>query len=189
MNKLVYMTHPEVQVDPKVLVPEWSLKPEGIRRAEVFARHSVLSNLMRIVSSRETKALEAAEVIAIRKGLAVEARQDLGENDRSSTGFVPPTEFETLADAFFAHPFQSVQGWERAVDAQARVMASLADLLVVPADGDVLIVGHGGVGTLLYCALLEIPIDRSHDQPHQGCYYVINLQTGRPLSGWRPLED
>lgn len=36
------------------------------------------------------------------------------ENDRSSTGFLPPEEFEVVADAFFAQPGVSVRGWETA---------------------------------------------------------------------------
>jgi hypothetical protein len=39
---------------------------------------------------RETKALETAAIIAIATGLRIEIRHDLHENDRSSTGFVPP---------------------------------------------------------------------------------------------------
>ena len=34
-----------------------------------------------------------------------------------------------MADAFFAKPEESVRGWERAVDAQARVAAAVDDIL------------------------------------------------------------
>jgi hypothetical protein len=32
------------------------------------------------------------------------------ENDRSATGFLPPPEFEAVADAFFVRPLESVRG-------------------------------------------------------------------------------
>ena len=35
-------------------------------------------------------------------------RADLGENDRSATGYLPKAEFEAMADAFFARPDESV---------------------------------------------------------------------------------
>lgn len=35
---------------------------------------------------------------------------DLGENDRSATGYLAKEEFEETSDAFFAHPQESVRG-------------------------------------------------------------------------------
>ena len=46
----------------------------------------------------------------------------LGENDRSSTGYIAPPEFWQVVDAFFANPTQSIRGWERAIDAQTRIV-------------------------------------------------------------------
>ena len=37
---------------------------------------------------------------------------------------MPPEEFEYTADLFFAHPEESIRGWERASDAQRRVMVA-----------------------------------------------------------------
>ena len=48
----------------------------------------------------------------------------IGENDRSATGFLPREEFWATADLFFAHPTESIRGWERAIDAQARIVAA-----------------------------------------------------------------
>jgi hypothetical protein len=44
------------------------------------------------------------------------------ENDRSATGFLPPDEFETVANRLFAEPLVSIRGWERAIDAQLRIV-------------------------------------------------------------------
>ena len=67
--------------------------------------------------------MEAAEILSAPLGIVPEVRARMGENDRSATGFLPGPDFEAMADRFFAQPDQSAEGWERAVDAQARIMA------------------------------------------------------------------
>lgn len=181
-----YLTHPDVCVDPDTPVPEWSLSDRGRSRTEAFSAQPWLGEVGRIVSSPETKARQTASIIAARLGLPVEVREGTGEIDRSSTGFVDATEHERLADRCFARPEESAAGWERAVDAQARVAAALDDLLA-PASSTV-VVGHGGVGTLLYCRLARLPIDRRHDQPAQGHYWTFDPATGRIVHAWRAIE-
>ena len=117
----VYITHPQVQIDPDVPVPKWGLSALGRERATMAAGLPWARSLGRIVSSDETKAIETAEILAEATGVAVEIHHDMGENDRSATGFLPPPEFEKAADWFFAHPAESFKGWERAIDAQTRI--------------------------------------------------------------------
>ena len=186
-SQLIFCSHPEVRIDPYVPVTRWGLSDMGRDRMETFASSPAVANVAQVVSSSETKALEAASVVAIRSGICVEVRADLGENDRTATGFVPPHEFEQLADAFFAEPEGSISGWETAAAAQARILKASADLVNATTDGDILIVAHGGVGTLLYCALVGEPISRSFDQPHQGCYFVIDRRTGQPIHRWKSI--
>ncbi|OWY62709.1 histidine phosphatase family protein [cyanobacterium TDX16] len=187
MALLHYVSHPEVVVDPETPIPRWGLSPLGLQRARAMLDQAWVADVGRVVSSDETKALEAASVLAEHLGLDVEVRPGTGENDRSATGFLPPEEFEQIADRFFAEPEVSVRGWERAVDAQARIVAGLADLLDPGVEHDVAVVGHGGVGTLWWCWLVDEPISRRHDQPGQGHRFTVDLATGRPTSGWRTL--
>ncbi len=192
MARLFYVTHPEVNIDPSTPVPQWPLSDTGRERARSFSRQSpdrtLLSQVGRVVSSDETKAREAADIIASALGVTAEVREGLGENDRSATGFVPPDEFENLADAFFADPENSIRGWETACDAQARIVRHLADLLQPSGyDRDVVVVGHGGVGTLWYCHLMGLPIDRQHDQARQGSYFAVDLASGKPEHAWQSI--
>lgn len=189
MAHLRYVSHPNVQVDPGVPVPRWSLSPIGRERARQLLTMPWVPAVARVLSSPETKAIETASIVADHLGLAVEIRADTGEIDRSATGFVPPARHEELADAFFAQPARSVEGWERALDAQARIADALADVVARPVDepDDVLVVGHGGVGTLLYCQLAGLAIDRRHDQPDQGNYWSYDRTVGRVLHPWRPI--
>jgi len=120
----------------------------------------------------------------------VETRGAMHANDRTATGFLPPDAFEAVADAFFAQPETSVRGWERAVDAQARIVGEAEAVLAEAAAGDVLFIGHGAVGTLLYCHYAGLAIERAHDQPAGGGHYFsLDRQGRRVLHPWRRMEQ
>ena len=192
MATLFFITHPEVVVSPETPVRRWHLSPQGIDRMRRFSALPLLSGVAAVWSSTETKAIEAAGILAASRGLGVHVCEALGENDRSATGFLPPAEFEQVADAFFAAPQESVRGWERAIDAQARVRRAVEAIIAGHAGGDIAIVAHGAVGTLLFCALSGQPISRAFDQPFQGHYWQAPLPGLVPTEGWRsiaPRED
>lgn len=181
-----YLTHPQVTIDPAVPVPEWTLSEVGRARAEAFAAHPCLRDTARIVASGEVKAAETAEIIARTLGLAVEVREAMHENDRSATGFLPADAFEAVADRFFAAPEESVRGWERAIDAQARIVDEVDAVLKGHGGDDLLFVGHGAVGTLLLCHIAGLAIAREHDQPAGGGnYFAFAMGDRRLLHGWR----
>jgi broad specificity phosphatase PhoE len=185
-----YLTHPQVQIDPGVPVPQWGLSPVGRARTETVAHAGWLANTTQIISSGERKAIETAEIIAGPLGIMIEIREAMHENDRSATGFLKPVEFEAVADQFFAQPYLSVRGWERAIDAQARIVRETEAVLARNRPGDVLFVGHGAVGTLLFCHTAGHPIDRVHDQPAGGGHVFAFTRDERQIvHGWRRLEE
>ncbi|SOC50629.1 Broad specificity phosphatase PhoE [Blastococcus aggregatus] len=185
--QIYVVTHAEVAVDPAVPVPEWGLSAAGRARLTHLVAQPWVPTLTGVVSSAERKALQTAEVLADAAGLPVGVDEELGENDRSSTGYLRPEEFEAVADAFFARPEESVRGWERAVDAQRRFVAAV-QRAVAGATGDVAVVAHGAVGALLLCSLLGVPVDRRYDQPGQGSFFRFDAVTGRVLHGWQRLD-
>ena len=189
MPLIHYVTHPQVVVDPQVPIERWGLSPTGLARVEALLRQPWMAQVGRIVCSGETKARRTAELLAERRGLQVEVRPDTGENDRSATGFLLPEEFERTADEFFARPEVSVRGWERAIDAQRRIVGALADLLDAPSAERTVVVGHGGVGTLWCCHLLGRPITRELDQPGQGHYVTVDVDRCELLHPWRAIDD
>lgn len=186
MRALIFLTHAEVVQDPAIPVPDWGLSETGHARHARFARSALISNVTAVYSSLERKAREGAAPAAKRLGLTPQALVPLGENDRSATGYLPPAEFEAAADAFFARPDQSFRGWETARAAQARIVATLRTIAALdPTAGDVLVVAHGGVGTLLRCHLLGREIARSADQPAGGgCYFSTDLGLGARPTDW-----
>lgn len=191
MNRTVrYLSHPQVCVDPRTPVPEWSLNDIGKRRIDHLAKSGALEGTQLIVSSAEIKAIETASPLVSALGCPLEIREQMHENDRSATGFLPPDEFETVANQFFAHPTTSVRGWETAADAQSRIVAEVHDCLRKNPDGDILFVGHGGVGTLLFCYLSGFAVSRAYDQGPGGggCYFEFSGMQDRPKQRWQTIE-
>lgn len=151
------------------------------------------SGLRRIFGSSERKARDGAQILADTLGLdGYSVVDDLGENDRSATGYLPKQEFEAAADAFFAHPQHSIRGWEPAAVAEARIVCAVEQILSEASDDrDLAIVGHGGTGTLLYCHLAGLPIDRRYDQPatNGGNWFAFDRATRKLLcDGWRSID-
>ena len=184
-----FISHPEVVIDPAVPVPDWGLAPRGRERLATMLAEPWIAEVAAVWSSLERKAIETARPIAAARGLAVRTLHDLHENDRSATGFLPPDEFERVADRFFGEPDRSVRGWETARAAQARIVAAVREVDGTSPPGGVAIAAHGGVGTLLYCHLAGLPISRVHDQERPGNVIAFERGTWRLIHGWRPIDS
>ena len=184
----LFITHPDVVVDPDIPVARWRLSDRGLARMRTFVASDAAAGVSEVWASTEAKAIEAAGVLAARFGIGVNVHPDLGENDRTATGFLPPDEFEEVANAFFSRPLESVRGWETAAAAQARIRRAVETILDQrrPA-GDIAFVAHGAVGALLMGAMLGEPISRDLDQPFQGNYWSFDPDTRAVVHRWRPI--
>ncbi len=186
-RQLVFLTHAEVVIDPQVPVPDWPLNDLGRERHAAFARSEIAKGITAVYSSDEQKARDGAEIFCQMHGMTPKSVKALGENDRSATGYLAQSEFDTVVDAFFAQPDASVRGWERARAAQARIVSAVQTIADLDdTDGDILIVAHGGVGTLLRCHLMGLSIARSVDQPlGGGCYFITDVAlVQKPANDW-----
>jgi broad specificity phosphatase PhoE len=193
MSRAIYfITHPDVLIDPKVPVPHWPLSPRGRERMQRLARQPWVRQLGVLYCSEEQKAIDGATLLASAVGVPVHELAALGENDRSSTGYLPKAEFEAMADAFFARPNESVRGWERAIDAQNRIVAAVDTIVSTTAgEGPIGIVAHGGVGALLLGHLKREAISRVHDQPpgSGGNYFLFTMPDRALVHGWRAIDE
>jgi broad specificity phosphatase PhoE len=195
MPTVFFITHPDVVIDPSVPVSDWPLNERGRARMHAMRALPWARELRRIIASSERKARDAAQILAEdlgHDGYSVIA--DLGENDRSATGFLVRDEFEATVDAFFAQPQESIRGWEPAADAQARIVRAIEQVVSQAPEpaADIAIVGHGGTGTLLYCHLAELPIDRRYDQPatNGGNWFAFDRINRKLLyEGWQSIDD
>jgi broad specificity phosphatase PhoE len=193
-RRIRYLSHPQVRIDPDQDITSWSLNDVGRARVQALAVSDGLKETQHVISSAETKALETAHPLAKALGCSVVVRVQVRlrpENERSATGFLPPDEFETVADEFFAKPDQSVRGWETASAAQHRIVTEVSACLQLYPAGDLLFVGHGAVGTLLFCQLSGLTISRAYDQGPGGggCYFEFSDIQPTPKNGWQMMEN
>jgi broad specificity phosphatase PhoE len=182
----VFITHPEVVIDSEVPIEQWQLAEFGRQRAmrlpDLFR-----GQVDRVVSSAERKATETAAILAEALGVPSSVEKTLGEMDRSSTGYLPPDEFDSVVDMFFAEPVNSIRGWERAIDAQTRIVDVIRRHTITHPDDATAFVSHGGVGGLLLASLTARPIDRALDQPGLGSYFTFEPHKWTLLEGWNRL--
>ncbi len=190
-SQFYFITHPNVVINPVVPVPRWPLSELGRWRMQQSLRLPWVKDLSAVYSSTEQKALDGARILGDHLSLPVTEIEALGENDRSATGFLPSDQFERVADMFFANPAVSVRGWETALDAQARVVRAVTEIaLAERRTRAVAIVSHGAVGTLLYCHLAGLAIDRRWDQPPNGGgnYFGFGLFPPSVQGHWQPID-
>jgi broad specificity phosphatase PhoE len=190
-RRWVFITHPNVVIDPAVPVPRWPLSEQGRARMHAGLRQPWVRDVTTVHCSAEQKAIDGAVILAQHLGLDYTAHDVLGENDRSATGFLPSHEFERVADVFFAEPAVSVRGWERALDAQRRIVAAVQAIDRSDATpGPLALVSHGAVGALLQCWLAGQPISRRWDQPANGGgnWFAFTLEPRALLSPWSAID-
>jgi broad specificity phosphatase PhoE len=190
MASAIFITHPDVAIDPNIPVPDWRLNPVGIARMRAMLAQPWVGGITHVACSLERKACDGAGILAAHLGIQPQHHAGLGENDRPATGYLPKPAFEALADAFFANPDHSMQGWERAVDAQARIVGAVRAVLATAPAGDVAVISHGGVGALLLCHLRHAPISRAADQPpgNGGYFLRFDRLTWRLHADWTLID-
>lgn len=190
MARIIFVTHPDVVIDPAVPVPQWPLSDLGRTRMAAFAWKLSDERLAAVWTSEERKALDGGEILSARLGIPHRVDAGLGENDRSSTGYLEAEAFWPVVQAFFARPDESVQGWETARHAQDRIVAAVRRAADAQ-EGDIAIVSHGGVARLLTARLQGVAIgqeDRPRN-PNGGCFIVFDTASPGPPSAWADIED
>lgn len=189
-RRIIYLTHAEVEVDPGKPPAEWPLSEIGRSRHKGFASSRTLENVSAVYSSTELKARQGAECVAQIKGLKVKLCSDLNECDRSSTGYLPNSEFGAAIAAFFDRPDQSIDGWESAASAQHRIVKAVRKTIMLsPPVGDVLVVAHGTVGALLRSYLLGCSVSKSELQPSEktsygGSFFTFDTSVRSSPTDW-----
>ena len=110
MSRIAYfITHPNVAISDDVPVTQWPLSEPGRARMIECLKQPWIAEVTSIYSSTEQKSVDAAQILAKHLSLPFVQVVELGENDRSSTGFLPPKEFELVANEFFEKPGVSVR--------------------------------------------------------------------------------
>lgn len=149
-RRLILVRHSVPEVVADVPAREWRLSEEGRERAAALAgRLGQAAKPAAIVSSVEPKAVETAAILARTLGIPCETAEGLHEHDRSNIGWLGGDRFEAAVTDLFRRPEELVLGRETAAEALARVERAVAEALRRNPRGDVVVVTHGTVLTLL----------------------------------------
>ncbi len=190
MKTIYFITHPNVVIDPDVPITQWPLSEAGLARMEKLLAQPWVDDLQAIYSSDEQKAIDGAAILANHVGVDFVCRTELGEMDRSATGYLQRSEFEQVVDEFFMSPHSSIRGWETAVSAQQRIIHAIDTILQTEPAQHIAIVAHGAVGALYLSHLKQRPISRREDQPdtHGGNYFAFQTEPTVLLHDWQPID-
>lgn len=153
---LILVRHGRPIIDPDIPPPQWGLCPEGRDAVAALAEKLASYAPQAAISSPEPKALQTAEIIAARLGLAVVVDHGLHEHKRQHRSFGTEEEFRQRIAQVFAEPGTPSPGGESAEQAGERLAATLAKHSVRP----LLAVTHGTVLSIYVAKLLGL---NAHD--------------------------
>lgn len=178
-------------VDKDIPVPQWDLSKKGLGRVYKLLQQQWIDTIDVVWSSKEQKAKTTALKITKKLKFKVNYLESLGEMDRSATGYLEPKEFNKVVYQFFAYPNKSIRGWEKANDAQLRIIKAVEKVIRESSEKtNIAVVSHGGVGALLLSKLKHNPISRSDEQTGKGGgnYFVFNTETKKLIQSWKPFD-
>ncbi len=194
MSYALYITHPEVILDPAEPPARWHLSERGRERAMAFGRSAAMQPIRLIIASPETKTMETAELLAD-SARQIVVGEGTHENVRTSSGAIPAVQFEALMDALYTRPDESAAGWETLAATEARIVAAIDAAIDRHAGREPLaFVGHGTVGTIFKSHLAGRRPTRDEDQrrmadPGGGNCFVFELEPRRLIRDWVPIEE
>jgi broad specificity phosphatase PhoE len=165
MTTLFLITHAHTRQQPGVDAATWILSETGLVQAQILAQQPFWDGVDRIVLSSEPKTRLTVEGVLKTRPLPVIVDPRFDELVRTAEW--TETYAAQVAEVF-AHPDQSIKGWEAANQALARFLAGIAALQQQYADETLALVGHG----------LTLSLYRAH----------LLGQTRVDLEEWRTLS-
>ena len=149
MRKLILVKHAAPFVIPGTPPDRWRLSDKGKESCIPLADALKVHAPSVVLSSEEPKAQETAQLVAQHLGLPASTAPGLHEHDRSNVPHMRSGEFISHVELFFRRPRELVLGRETAEQATNRFEAAVQDGLAAHPDGNLAIVAHGTVISLL----------------------------------------
>jgi len=141
------------------------LSSEGLHQARLLANYISLQHVDAIYSSDLSRAVETAKILADRFKLPVKKIPDLRETNfgdwegKNIDELIDESPFEF--GRFFTSPERChPPNGETFIEAQARAMNALREIIADHDDQNVLIVAHGSINRLIIGAALDMPIHK-----------------------------
>ena len=141
------------------------LSAEGIRQARLLAEHAILPAVDVIYSSDLSRAFDTAKILAANFSLPVNKTPALreinfGDWEGQSISVLAKEHPKSFGRFFTAPEHCHPPHGETFLEAQARVMNVLRDIIAKHDNRNVAIVAHGAVNRLIIGAALDMPIHK-----------------------------
>lgn len=147
-RRLLLIKHAMPVLDASRPPREWRLGAEGRAQSGQLAERLRAFAPLRLVASREPKALETGEILADALDLSLDSADGLQEFDRPALPLVTDAERAQMNRAIFTHPERPALGTESASIALARFSAAIHAQLALTDHRALAIVTHGTVMSL-----------------------------------------
>lgn len=159
MTTVYFITHPEVIPDPAIPISMWDYTDYGWARWEKILKKLWIKEIERLYSSPQVRAVKAAQQMADSLGYNLRIREDLGPIIRPDKKFLPAEEFAAAKGQFYEFPGNSIVGWEKAIDAQKRIIVAVDTILQESQNiNHIGVVSHEDMAILLLCHIKQISI-------------------------------
>lgn len=181
MRNIILVKHARPQVVEDVPSTRWRLSDEGRRKAELLAGRLAAYDVLRIFTSDELKAVETGEILARILDRPAAVAAGLHEHDRANVPLMQPREFISHMAHFFKHPDEPVLGNETANEAADRILDAVDDLVAANPEGNLAVVTHGTVLSLLICEYADhdpFKLWRRLEQPSFAVFRVPGWELG-----------
>jgi broad specificity phosphatase PhoE len=156
MSLIYLIRHARTHADPAIPAEQWLLSEEGFVAAAALAGKQFWTTIDRVLTSTEKKShatIAAALELWELPHVAWAAFNEVQREGYTAT----QAEYEAQVRQLFAHPTQSVDGWEIADHALQRAMAGLNRALATYPGQNLAIVGHGLLWAIIRAHLLGKP--------------------------------
>lgn len=181
MRQLLLIRHSESQPLPALPPAQWGLSPAGRRRCRLLAARLEGHEPAVVLSSRERKAIETAQLVGSLLERPYEQVTGLEEHNRSEEPYHDRETFLRLVEELLNHPEKEVFGKETGAEALARFEDAIARIVEMYPVGNIAAVTHGTVLSLFVAAHSEEAAYPFWQQLAQPGYVVFTLPDMRLL--------
>jgi len=185
MTKLIYITHPSVELDKNKLPHEWGLSEKGFEQAKILIEKPFWQEADVIYSSIEPKAIQVARLASEKYRCPWFQEKDLGEADRTATPFLPLEEYMLAVQEAYLNPDTNIKGWESHHQMMKRNATVLKKIKNNYKNKTIVIIGHGGAGTTIKCYIKGIEPQFSEDPKQTGCIFIADLDANTIIQDWQ----
>jgi broad specificity phosphatase PhoE len=182
MRYLMLVRHSQPDIVSYVPGSHWQLSAEGRARCRLLAEQLSAYQPATIAASMEPKAAETAALLSAHLHIPYQTAEGLHEHERGNTPYLGQEKWEQIISTFFAQPDKLVFGSETATQALERFAGAVQKVVQEHAEGNIVIVAHATVITLLVAQYVYIPsflFWRSLDTP---AFVVLSLPSYRLLN-------